>query len=650
MTDLLLLNASNYVRLPIYAYAFVQLRALARTHGLQVDTFDFLGIPPDRYRQTVARLIERTRPRMIGLHLRPADSVLYASYDANDTADYFPVEDSTALIAAIREVTDIPVVVGGFGFTTHAPRLFDVLGPDLGVTGEPDDFLARFDDVLAGRDLHTVGNLMFRRNGLVQQNPRQFHDPLDEREYDSAMVAELEAFYGRSTLYGPTPPTVAVELARGCPYACYFCTEPAVKGKKVRHRDLDVVMDDVEFLLSEGVGYFWMICSELNIANPDLALQVAERFIRLNENGRYRPARWRAYHLPRWLSRDDLEVLYRSGFTGGWNDFPSLDDENLKRTRVPYRAEHALAHLHDTLSMQPTGPYGEAARFSVFLGNAYATPETVARSLKAYNQAGLADRFASAHIPAATRVFAPDGQTQDAPGAVTFRRSGSDGEIDVAHPTFFMPPAILAELGSKQAVLELWAYVESTLLSHAHLADKDWHAFLATSAPVSWSVEQLAARPASADGAADPLPAISDAAQPVIDRILADATPLALEALLRDPAITTVVRREVGEHLCRLIGSPAPTGYIDILDDLRIESDESGTVTGSSYDVLVALLERYDTVADLLADVAHRFSLRHPGLEIWLLRRMVFEKGIVLKPEFRPFLLLSGQSKRRQVA
>ena len=65
---------------------------------------------------------------------------------------------------------------------------------------------------------------------------------------------------------------------------------------------------------------------------------------------------------------------------------------------------------------------------------------------------------------------------------MTFRRSGSDGEIDVAHPTFFMPPAILAELGSKQAVLELWAYVESTLLSHAHLAGKDWHAFLATSA------------------------------------------------------------------------------------------------------------------------------------------------------------------------
>jgi hypothetical protein len=639
-TDFLLLNASNFERNVIYPYAFVQVRALARAHGLRVATHDLLGVPVERYGQVVARLLERHRPRLVGITMRQADSIVHAEYACAGWKGYFPLENTASLLREVRERSDIPVVMGGFGFTTHALALYQRLGPDYGVQGEADGLFARFGDVVARRDCTGVGNLIHRSGGEVNVNARVFGDPLPDREYDDEVVDQLEAFYGRPWLYGEKPPSVAVELGRGCIFRCEFCTEPRVKGRTFRVRDLDAVMGDVEFLARRGIRRIFLVCSEINMGSVDLALEVAERFARMNEQPWSPGVRWHAYHLPRWMSRDDLRTLDRSGFAGGWNDFPSFEDRNLTALRVPYRTAHVLEHMRRTLDVQGgSDAFGNPPHVSLFIGNSHATPQTVARSLRAFDETGMANEVEDVKVFFGTRLFAPeDGSRVQAPAnAVTYTSGGTLDQVDVLHPTFYLAPAIEALLGpSAERHREFFDYVTTTLMSRIHEARLDWAHFLATAATPAELAAWLAPhrrRPLRAGALAAPV-------QELVTGIVACDTGGAIRAFLTDPTLAGPLRQRAARAVVALATRPLPGRWAEILAKLELEHDAAGNVMGSSFRVLTTLLARFDTAAALLEHVRATFGLAADARELWLLRRLLFEKNVVLRAEYRPLLVV----------
>jgi hypothetical protein len=645
-TDLLMLNAGNYPRNVIYPYAFVQVRALARAQGLRVGSFDFLGIAREHYRHTVRRLLARHRPRMIGITLRQADSIVHCEYSNTKWKPYYPVEDTAALLGVLREETDVPIAMGGFGFTTHAGALYDLLKPDLGMQGEPEGLFARFEDVLAGRGLDEVDNLVHRQDGATRLNPRVFHAPHPDREYDDEVVDQLEAFYGRTKLYGDCPPSVAVELARGCIFRCEFCTEPRVKGRTFRVRDLDVVMGEVEFLARRGIRRVFLVCSEINMGNSALAMEMAERFIRLNEQPWSPGLRWHAYHLPRWLSRDEVATLYRSGFAGGWNDFPSFDDRNLVSLRVPYRKDHVLEHLQNTMDLQGPVPFENTPHVSFFIGNAKATPQSVARSVRAFNLTRMPGQVDDVKVFFGTRLFAPEdgGPLEVPPTTVTYTSTGPLDHVDVAHPTFHLAPALAEVLGPDAAAHdEFFDYLTTTLMRSPQVWKRDWNRFLATAAPPAWIAAQLAPH----RGHPRPLPELPHHSQAAVhraaERIVACETGAALRDFLMDESLTDTVRRRTAMILVALASRPLPPRWLELLDHLGLEHDGSGGVPGTPYEVVVALLPRFGDTAELL-EAARSLGLADDSKEVWLLRRLIFEKDLLLRPEYRALLIVQEEA------
>src|SRR5687767_8215538 len=103
MVDLLLLNATNLPWRPIFPYAFVQVSAVARRHGLSVKAVDLLDVPRDRWSTFLAAHLTAAQPRMVGLHIRQGDSVFVDDYYASPngpatTRKYFPIDDNLALV------------------------------------------------------------------------------------------------------------------------------------------------------------------------------------------------------------------------------------------------------------------------------------------------------------------------------------------------------------------------------------------------------------------------------------------------------------------------------------------------------------------------------------------------------------------------
>lgn len=646
MADFLFLNASNLPARPIYPYAFIQVGALLRRAGIEVAYRDFLGIEPHRYTEVLARLIAAERPRAVGLTLRQGDSLVLRDYEQAPEHAYQPVEDTRRLVRALREVTDAPVVLGGMGFTTNPDALFQHIGADFGITGEPDELVARFDEVLVG---HTegVGNLVYRERGLVRRNPRRYHGPLDEREYDESVVARLEQFYGRPRLYGARAEAVAVEIARGCPYRCYFCTEPQVKGRKVRERDLDAVMADVEFLRSKGIRRFWMVCSEINVGRPDLALRIAQRFRRVNEQGSGPTLRWHAYHLPRWLSRSDLQELYDSGFAGGWNDFPSLDDANLRAVGVPYRTQDIVHHIGNTLDLAPAEAQDTPPHFSAFLGNAYSTPRSVATTLQHFEHHGFAERFATAVVSDATRLF-PFGRSREAvPDGVelhTFSARGREvhrsDELErvAVEPTFYFPEAISSHLGSPEAVRRFFEYVETTFLSRSYERSLDMGAFVASSASVEWLADRIASRVPHEIR----LPIADDERREQLESLLRDLRrdpEETLESLLPGRGRSEADRTFLARFVVHRLRAPLEPQTLAVLRYLGLSPTKAGVIEASPLAVTTTLLSRYDSRRALFEDLRARFGTRRDGHPEWSLRTILFLKNVRLDPRYRELLL-----------
>lgn len=90
-----------------------------------------------------------------------------------------------------------------------------------------------------------------------------------------------------------------------------------------------------------------------------------------------------------------------------------------------------------------------AAPSHLFLGNAYATPTTIATTLRRLDDEGSRDNDRAGLAFPATRVFAPDGQPICETSARGLRTFGPEGDrpVDVTHPTFYYPEFLIDRLG-----------------------------------------------------------------------------------------------------------------------------------------------------------------------------------------------------------
>ncbi len=497
--DMLLLNCSNLPWRPIFPYAFVQVSEVASRFGLNIKRVDMLHVRS--WAEKIRELIRLHRPRAIGIHLRQGDSIDLSDYMTNGAPKseyfrtYYPIEDSKTLIEIIRKNTNAPIIMGGFGFTTHARNIARHLEIDMGVQGCPDGFFRHFNEALEGRNLEQIPGLVHHNGGAYNYNPQELYNPAENREYNEDLVNELKYFYG-DMLRQKNPPTVAVEISRGCPFQCYFCTEPDVKGKRVNYRNQDVIVSELDFLMRRELKDFWFICSEINIGGTGFILELAEKVVHLNEKYKDRKIRWSGYSLPT-LEYDELALLQRAGYSGAMNDLLSLDEGNLRRAKVPYKKKQAVSFLKSMISLREENSSGyrgeerEKIKFtastpseysgllSFFFGNAHADAETIPVTLEEIEREGLAGYYSEGYVIPSSRVFSI-GRTKsfaERPGTVSISKSGFV-EPQTLLPTFYFPDFLMEKLGSREAILEFFDYVTSTFMSKAHARKRDFYKFL----------------------------------------------------------------------------------------------------------------------------------------------------------------------------
>ena len=271
---------------PLPPLSLAYLAAALRQEGVEVRILDHLVsmYSPSKLRRHLAEF----RPHMVG---------------ATCVTLNYPI--ASRIMKVCKEFDPGIITMLGGPHATFAIKetLLRARWIDLLVIGEGERTLTELVKTLEkGDDIHQVRGIAFRHGDrVVKTEPRPLIENLDELPFPARDLLPLSKYKALNT-----PCTVIT--SRGCPFKCIFCSGPRVFGRRVRFRDPDLVVDEIEQLNKE-FGY-----KKINIVDDTFTLNkrhakaVCERIIKRNLN-----IEWNVFARADTVTEDLLDIMKQAG-------------------------------------------------------------------------------------------------------------------------------------------------------------------------------------------------------------------------------------------------------------------------------------------------------------------------------------------------
>ncbi|WP_328649787.1 radical SAM protein [Amycolatopsis sp. NBC_00348] len=254
-----LLIATNREARPSYAVpagvAYLQDALLEAGHEPRI--LDLCFEPDERLGPLVADTVREFAPALIGVSIRNVDNETYLRYRGN-------LGDVQMVIAACRDNSAAPVVLGGSAFSLMPTEIMKVLDIDLGVVGEGEPAIVALADAIGkGEPIDSApGLIRLIDNELVAAEPARVADPASIRAPRTFMP---DPRYFSTKVVGPQP-TYGIQTKRGCTFRCSYCPVPAIEGKRFRLRSPREIVDEMRQVRDRaGVRRFFITDSIFNL-------------------------------------------------------------------------------------------------------------------------------------------------------------------------------------------------------------------------------------------------------------------------------------------------------------------------------------------------------------------------------------------------
>ena len=147
----------------------------------------------------------------------------------------------------------VKVAIGPHPSATPAATL-KKLNCDVAMRGEADQTLSQ----LASDSWSRIDGCCWRDGSGIHLNPSLGVADMKKLSALSFENFDVEKREHRHHVFHGSGRGAELEFARGCPWACSFCNKTLFRNK-FRERDLDVVLREVDRLISRGVDYIYWI-------------------------------------------------------------------------------------------------------------------------------------------------------------------------------------------------------------------------------------------------------------------------------------------------------------------------------------------------------------------------------------------------------
>ena len=168
----------------------------------------------------------------------------------------------------------IPVIMGGPHVTFQTEEALE--HSDFVIRGEGERALMQFIDVWESRgDYRTVPNLSFKHQSQIIHNPLS---PL-EPDLDTYPVPDFSLYSGKADIINKNK-TIPIQISRGCPFNCSFCSVTPIFGKKYRCRSVENILSELRQYQHKSHNIFFY--DDNFAANPRHTRDLMEAMIREN--------------------------------------------------------------------------------------------------------------------------------------------------------------------------------------------------------------------------------------------------------------------------------------------------------------------------------------------------------------------------------
>ncbi len=231
--------------------------AALEREGIEVKILDLVVFPYSR--QLLESVLKDFAPHIVG-----------------STAVTMTFDNAIGVIRDVKSIDpSITTVMGGPHVTFCAKETMSLF-PELDfiVLGEGEETIAELAGAVdKGGDVSGIEGIVFRgKSGIVDNGPGKSRIDVDSLPFPARNLLPL----GRYRSLGMS---VSMTTSRGCPFKCIFCAGRKMVGAKVRYRNPQNVVDEMEYLAAFGFRQI-NIADDLFTSNENHCLKVCDEIIK----------------------------------------------------------------------------------------------------------------------------------------------------------------------------------------------------------------------------------------------------------------------------------------------------------------------------------------------------------------------------------
>lgn len=285
-----------------------------------------------------------------------------------------PVFNSVkTLIQSIADKFDIPIIMGGVHLTVMPEDTMNQIPQiDIGVIGEGEE---TFLEIVRNfskkkKDPAIIKGIIYRKKDKIVRTPSRSPMDLNKLPFPDRELLDLDRYLFSVPGKG-FERTTLLATSRGCPYECTFCSSKTIWGRCVRLRDVDNVLDEIEYIVNKlNIKY-------INFSDDTFTID-RNRVIKLCEGIKKRKInfKWEAMSRANLLDEEILKLMKESGLARLSIGIESGDPDILKKMKKgisldDIRRVYKLVHK---LKIETRG--------SLMIGHPYETKKSVWNTYK----------------------------------------------------------------------------------------------------------------------------------------------------------------------------------------------------------------------------------------------------------------------------
>jgi radical SAM superfamily enzyme YgiQ (UPF0313 family) len=427
---------------PLSPVRLLYLSAHLKSKGFPVEVIDLVTATD---RENALAKIGDIVPGLINFSIPNIDSL-----PKRDSQYFLP--EAMAIARRIKALyPEIPLVLGGAGFSIAPEDMIESSGADFGVVGEGEfslEVLARILDGGHGGPAFVPGLVWRNSAGRLTLNPctPMNGDTLSKLPFQDLSAVDYNYYFQQGGMAG-------LQTKRGCSLQCNYCTSPGIEGKQYRLFSPQRVVDEMEHMVSLGYDYFHFTDSVFNVPRThamNVCREIAARKLKV---------RWHAYMSPSGFDDHVADLLAESGNDGILFGVDTCSAAMLTRmgkafTRDDiYRAADACQKKELEFS------------FHILFGSPGETLETVQETFRTLDEI----RPTAAFLTQGLRVY------RRTPLHVELVKAGVlRGDEPLLEPYFYMSPELPADFSDvvhRYAVERDFVFSDTTIKSPSTNAD-----------------------------------------------------------------------------------------------------------------------------------------------------------------------------------